>query len=45
MVDPWPGDWAPAWYQTDQLYVGFNDGYYLYDLQHPGEAVALAVVM
>jgi hypothetical protein len=45
MVDPWPGDWAPTWFQTDELYVGYDNGYYLYDQMHPGEAVALAVVM
>jgi hypothetical protein len=45
MVDPWPGDWAPNWFDADQLYVGYDNGYYLYDQMHPGEAVALAVVM
>jgi hypothetical protein len=45
MVDPWPGDWAQNWYSADELYVGYDDGYYLYDQMHPGEAVALAVVM
>jgi hypothetical protein len=45
MVDPWPADWAPDWYQTDQLYVAYDNGYYLFDEQHPGEAVAIAVVM
>jgi len=45
MVDPWPGDWATNWFDTDQLYVGYDNGYYLYDQTHPGEAVALTVVM
>jgi hypothetical protein len=45
MVDPWPGDWAADWYDRDQMYVGYDDGYYLYDQMHPGEAVALTVVM
>lgn len=45
MVDPWPGDWSPNWYSADQMYVGYDNGYYLYDQMHPGEAVALTVVM
>jgi hypothetical protein len=45
MVDPWPGDWSPDWFNADQLYVGYDNGYYLYDQMHPGEAVALTVVM
>jgi hypothetical protein len=45
MVDPWPADWSSDWYQTDQLYVAYDNGYYLFDEQHPGEAVAIAVVM
>jgi hypothetical protein len=44
MVDPWPADWGPDWYQTDPLYVGYDNGYYLNDEAHPGEAVAIAVV-
>lgn len=45
MVDPWPGDWSPNWFSADQMYVGYDSGYYLYDQMHPGEAVALTVVM
>src|SRR5271157_2695473 len=30
-VDPWPGDWAANWYETDDVYVDYvGDGYYLY---------------
>lgn len=45
LVDPWPEDWAETWYDTDDLYIDYNNGYYLYDRMHPGEAVAIAVVM
>jgi len=45
MVDPWPEDWAENWYDTDDLYIGYDNGYYLYDRMHPGEAVAIAAVM
>ena len=45
MVDPWPGDWAQDWYASDDVYVGYDNGYYLYDRMHPGEAVAITVVL
>jgi hypothetical protein len=45
MVDPWPGDWAPNWYSADDVYVGFDNGYYLYNRQYPGEAIAITVVL
>ena len=45
MVDPWPGDWAEDWYASDDVYVGYDNGYYLYDRMHPGEAVAITVVL
>ncbi len=44
MVDPWPSDWAENWYSSDELYIGYDNGYYLYDQLHPGEAVAIAVI-
>jgi hypothetical protein len=45
MVDPWPADWSSEWYATDDLYIAYDDGYYLFNRMHPDEAVALAVVM
>jgi hypothetical protein len=45
MVDPWPGDWAPNWYSADDVYVGFENGYYLYNRQYPGEAIAITVML
>ena len=45
-ADPWPPDWAATWYETDDCYVDWvNDGYYLFDLAHPGVAIALNVSM
>ena len=45
MVDPWPSDWAENWYSADDVYVGYDNGYYLYDRAHPGEGVAISVVL
>lgn len=44
MVDPWPGDWANNWYDTDDCYVVYQDnGYYLFDRGHPGVGIAISV--
>lgn len=37
VVDPYPEFWGDDWYQTDDVYVAYNDnGYYLYDARYPG---------
>jgi hypothetical protein len=44
LVDPWPESWSPTWYRTDEVYVDYvNDGYYLYNRQHPGVSIAINV--
>ena len=48
MVDPWPEDWADNWYDTDDtddVYVDYDDGYYLYNRRHPGIGIALTAVL
>jgi hypothetical protein len=45
MVDPWPADWAENWYAADDVYVGYDNGYYLYNRQYPGEAIAVTVLL
>ena len=45
LLDPWPEYWQPNWYNTDDLYIDYNDGYYLYDRRYPGAALAIAVVL
>ena len=36
LVDPWPEYWAANWYDTDDLYIAYDNGYYLYDSRYPG---------
>jgi hypothetical protein len=43
MVDPWPGDWSANWYSSDDVYIDYNDGYYLHDRSHPQEALAITI--
>jgi hypothetical protein len=46
MVDPYPGNWAANWYDTDDVYVGYvNNGYYLYNRRYPGVGLAISVSM
>jgi hypothetical protein len=42
-VDPWPETWAPTWYQTDDVYLDYTDGYYVYDRMHSGMAIAVTI--
>ena len=44
--DPWPGYWSNDWYDTDDVYVVYqNDGYYLYDDRYPGIGIAISISM
>jgi len=45
IVDPWPEFWDDDWYYDDELYIAWDDGYYLYNRRHPGVAVAITVVL
>jgi|HubBroStandDraft_2_1064218.scaffolds.fasta_scaffold57763_1 hypothetical protein len=45
MVDPWPEDWSSDWYANDDVYIDYNDGYYLYNRRYPGVGIAVSVVM
>jgi hypothetical protein len=44
VMDPWPDNWAPDWYETDNLYVDWvGDGYYLFDSNYPGIGLAVTI--
>jgi len=45
LVDPWTSIWAEDWYATDDVYIGYNNGYYLYNRRDPGYGIAIAVVL
>lgn len=44
-VDPWPEFWADDWYDTDDVYVDFDDGYYLFSRRSPDVRIALNVII
>ena len=43
MVDPWPSDWSANWYSADDVYVDYDDGYYLYNRSYPQERLAITI--
>lgn len=43
IVDPWPEFWSENWYANDDVYVDYNDGYYLHNRRHPGVSIAISV--
>ena len=44
IVDPWPEYWHDDWYESDDVYIGYDNGYYLYNREYPEDAVAIMVV-
>jgi hypothetical protein len=48
LVDPWPEYWADNWYDTDDLYIDYDDydnGYYLYNRRYPDVRLAITVAL
>ncbi len=45
LVDPWPEAWAANWYDSDDLYIDYNQGYYLYNRSYPGIGLAITVML
>ena len=45
LVDPWPESWAESWYETDDVYVDYDNGYYLHSRRDPSVAIAISVVL
>ena len=45
IVDPWPYDWAANWYDSDDVYVEYNDGgYYMYNRGQPGVRISINIL-
>ena len=45
MVDPWPERWSENWYATDDVYIDYNNGYYLHNRRDPAFNIAISVVL
>jgi hypothetical protein len=44
-VDPWPEYWSDDWYADDDVYIDYEDGYYLYNRRYPTVPIAIAVIL
>jgi hypothetical protein len=45
LVDPWPEYWPDNRYALDDVYVDYDNGYYLYNRRYPGFGLAISVVL
>jgi hypothetical protein len=43
VVDPWPEYWSDGWYENDDVYIDYSDGYYLYNRRYPQDRIAITV--
>jgi hypothetical protein len=44
LMDPWPENWPPLWYEADNVYIDWGgDGYYLFDSNYPGIGLAVTI--
>jgi hypothetical protein len=45
MLDPWPEYWSDTWYDSDDVYIDYDDGYYLYNRRYPDVRLAVTIVL
>ena len=44
VVDPWPETWPEGWWDNDDVYVRYDNGYYLYNRNYPDVGLSLRIV-
>lgn len=44
LLDRWPEYWAENWYQDDDVYIEYEEGYYLLNRKYPRVRLAITVV-
>lgn len=45
MLDPWPEYWAENWYDVDEVYVDYDNGYYLHNRSYPQVRLAITIAL
>jgi len=43
LVDPYPEYWAETWYDSDDVYIDYDEGYYLYNRAYPQVRLAITI--
>ena len=44
-VDPWPELWSSNWYNSGEVDVDYDDGYYLYSRRYPQVRLASTITL
>jgi len=45
LLDPWPEYWSLDWYASDDVYIDYDDGYYLYNRRYPDVGLAITLAL
>jgi hypothetical protein len=45
LLDPYPEYWPEDWYNSDEVYIDYDDGYYLYNRSYPYVRLAITVAL
>jgi len=45
MLDPWPEYWSDNWYDSSDVYIDYDDGYYLYNRSYPQVRLAITIAL
>jgi hypothetical protein len=45
MIDPWPEYWPDTWYSSDDVYIDYDDAYYLYNRRDPQVRLAITITL
>jgi hypothetical protein len=45
MVDPFPEYWSESWYGSDDVYIDYDDGYYLHNRGYPQVRLAITLAL
>jgi hypothetical protein len=45
LLDPWPSNWSQSWYSSNDLYIDYDNGYYLYDRNYPQQRLAVTILV
>jgi hypothetical protein len=43
LLDPYPEYWPEDWYATNDVYIDYDNGYYLYNRRYPDVRLAITV--
>jgi hypothetical protein len=45
LLDPYPENWSDSWYSNDEVYIDYEDGYYLHNRRYPQISLAITILI